>query len=139
MKRREFITLLGGVAAWPLAARAEQPAKKHRIAVVTPLGSVADVGENPVWTGWSALFKELRGLGYVEGKNLIVQRYSGDGQEERFGQLNGAGSDRYIRPGTGHGVQNSNSDNPDRWRRARPSCLWPYDQCGAPGGQLHWS
>jgi putative ABC transport system substrate-binding protein len=88
MKRREFITLLGGAtAAWPLAARAEQPAKKYRIAVVTPLGSVADVGENPVWTGWSALFKELRGLGYVEGKNLIVQRYSGDGQEERFGQL----------------------------------------------------
>jgi len=85
--RRDFITLLGGAAAWPVGARAQEPAKKHRIAVVTPLGSVADVSENPVWTGWSALFKELRGLGYVEGKNLIVERYSGGGQPERFGEL----------------------------------------------------
>jgi ABC-type uncharacterized transport system substrate-binding protein len=52
-----------------------------------PVGPVADVNENPVWTGWSALFKELRGLGYVEGKNLIVERYSGGGQQERFGEL----------------------------------------------------
>jgi ABC-type uncharacterized transport system substrate-binding protein len=88
IQRREFITLLGGAAAaWPLAARAQQPAKKHRIAVVTPSGPVADVSENPVWAGWSALFKELRRLGYVEGKNLIVERYSGGGQEERFGEL----------------------------------------------------
>jgi putative ABC transport system substrate-binding protein len=88
MQRREFVTLLGGaVVAWPVAARAQEPAKKHRIAVVTPLGSAADVSENPVWTGWSALFKELRGLGYVEGKNLIVERYSGGGQPERFGEL----------------------------------------------------
>jgi putative ABC transport system substrate-binding protein len=87
VRRREFITLLGGAAAaWPLAARAQQ-AKMRRIAVVTPLGSAADVSENPVWTGWSALFKELRGLGYVEGKNLIVERYSGGGQQERFGEL----------------------------------------------------
>jgi putative ABC transport system substrate-binding protein len=86
LRRREFITLLGGaVAAWPLAARAQQPATKHRIAVVTPSGPVADVSENPVWT--AALFKELRRLGYVEGKNLIVERYSGGGQEERFGEL----------------------------------------------------
>ena len=88
MRRREFITLLGGAAvAWPVAARAQQPAKKHRIAVVTPLGSVADVSENSVYTGWSALFKELRRLGYVEGKNLTMERYSGGGQPERFGEL----------------------------------------------------
>lgn len=69
---------------WPLIARAQQPPKKHRIAVVTPSG---DVSENPIWTGWRALFKELRQLGYVEGENLIVERYSGDGQEARFGEL----------------------------------------------------
>jgi putative ABC transport system substrate-binding protein len=88
MKRRDFITLLGGAAAaWPLAANAQLPSKKRHIAVVTPLGPVADVSENPVWTGWSALFKELRRLGYVEGKNLVVERYSGSGQEERFAEL----------------------------------------------------
>jgi ABC-type uncharacterized transport system substrate-binding protein len=55
--------------------------------VVTPLGSVVDVSENAVYTGWSALFKELRRLGYVEGKNLIVERNSGGGQPERFVEL----------------------------------------------------
>jgi putative tryptophan/tyrosine transport system substrate-binding protein len=79
--------LLGGAAvAWPLAARAQRPAM-HRIAVVTPSGALADVSENSVFTGWSALLKELPRLGYVEGKNLIVERYSGGGQEERFGEL----------------------------------------------------
>ena len=88
IRRREFVTLLGGAAAaWPILARARQPAKKHRIAVVTPLGPIADVSENPFWTGWSALFTELRRLGHVEGKNLIVERYSGGGQEARFGEL----------------------------------------------------
>jgi putative ABC transport system substrate-binding protein len=88
MRRREFITLLGGAAmAWPLAVRAQQPANNHRIAVVSPLGSLADMSENSVYTGWSALFKELRRLGYIEGKNLIVERYSGGGQPERFGEL----------------------------------------------------
>jgi putative ABC transport system substrate-binding protein len=88
MKRRDFITLLGGAAAvWPVAARAQQPAKNHRIAVVSPLGSLTDISENSFYTGWSALFKELRRLGYVEGKNLIVERYSGGGQPERFAEL----------------------------------------------------
>ena len=85
--RREFITLIGGAAAWPLAARAQQSAKNHRIAVVSPLGSLTDMSENSVYTGWSALFKELRRLAHVEGKNLIVERYSGGGQPERFGEL----------------------------------------------------
>jgi putative ABC transport system substrate-binding protein len=84
LKRRDFMTLLGNVAVtWPLTARAQQSAKKPRIAVVTPSGDVSD----PVWTAWSALFNELRRLGYIEGDNLIVERYSAGGQEERFGEL----------------------------------------------------
>jgi putative ABC transport system substrate-binding protein len=101
MRRREFITSLGGAAAaWPLMARAQQPAKKHRIAVVTPS---ADLNKIQVVTGWSALFRELRRLGYVEGENLIVERYSGGGQEARFGELARevvrAGPDVIVSPG----------------------------------------
>ena len=88
IRRREFIRLLGGAAAvWPIMARAQQPANAHRIAVVRPSGSVADMteaGDNP---SYRALFNELRRLGYVERQNLIVERYSGEGHQERYAEL----------------------------------------------------
>jgi putative ABC transport system substrate-binding protein len=87
MRRREFIAVLGGAAAWPLAARAQQTGKTHRIAVVHPSASIADMtesGGNPAYAG---LFKELRRLGYIEGDNLIVARYSAEGWEARFPEL----------------------------------------------------
>jgi putative ABC transport system substrate-binding protein len=86
LKRREFISLLGGTAAWPLAARAQQPTKTYRIAVVgtAPIAEMSETGNN---AGWAALFNELRRLGYVEGRNLIVDRYSGGGREERYADL----------------------------------------------------
>jgi putative ABC transport system substrate-binding protein len=88
VKRREFITLLGGTAAaWPLAARGQQPAKVHRIAVVRPSGPVADMTETSDSPTSRAFFRELRRLGYVEGQNLIVERYSGDGDQVRYPEL----------------------------------------------------
>jgi ABC-type uncharacterized transport system substrate-binding protein len=87
IRRRQFITLLGGAGAWPLAARAQQSANVYRIAVVRPSGSVADMteaGDNP---SYRALFNELRRLGYVERQNLIVERYSGEGHQERYAEL----------------------------------------------------
>jgi len=86
MKRRAFITLLGGAAAWPLAARA-QSEKTHRIAIVHPSAAVADMNEASDYPAYPALFKELRRLGYVEGKNLIVDRYSGEGRQINFANL----------------------------------------------------
>jgi len=65
VRRREFITLLGGsAAAWPLAAPAQQAGKIHRIGVL----SLAP-REVPQF---AALFDELRRLGFIEGHNLLI-------------------------------------------------------------------
>jgi len=88
MKRREFIGLLGGVVtAWPLAARAQQPAKQHRIAFVHS-GIPADQLTETAGPFWVRRFYEtLRGLGDTEGGNLVVERYSAEGRSERFASL----------------------------------------------------
>jgi putative ABC transport system substrate-binding protein len=68
MRRREFIGLLGGAAvAWPLAARAQQPSgRPARVGILTPGGALA----NPLF---AAFRQEMRRLGYVEGRNLILE------------------------------------------------------------------
>jgi ABC-type uncharacterized transport system substrate-binding protein len=67
VRRRAFITLLGGVAAWPLAARAQQAAKVARIGHLDlgPASARASRIE--------ALRAGLRDLGYVEGKNIVIE------------------------------------------------------------------
>src|SRR6202043_1927656 len=83
MKRREFITLVGGVAAaWP--AHAQQPGKQHRIAFVHS-GIPADQLTETAGPFWVRRFYEtLRGLGDSEGGNLVVERFSAEGRTERF-------------------------------------------------------
>jgi putative ABC transport system substrate-binding protein len=88
VQRREFITLLGGAAvAWPLAARAQQGGKAHRIAVVHPSHPIADLRETGSIVVYRAFFNELRRLGYVENRNLIVERYSAEGRTERHAEI----------------------------------------------------
>src|SRR4029078_8110757 len=85
MRRREFITLLGGAAvAWPLAARAQQPATQHRIAIFHSATPTTLLTETGGVSAWRAFFGELRRLGYVEGVNLIIERYSAEGHHERY-------------------------------------------------------
>ena len=67
LKRREFITLLGGVGAWPLAARGQQPAERMR-----RIGILADERWPPI----DSLKQGLRNLGYVEGQNLELSTAS---------------------------------------------------------------
>jgi putative ABC transport system substrate-binding protein len=87
MKRREFIRLVGGVAAaLPLAVRAQQPAKMKRIAIVHPSIKVDDLTINGSGR-FKAFFQELTRIGYVEGQNLVVERYSGEGRTERYAEL----------------------------------------------------
>jgi putative ABC transport system substrate-binding protein len=89
MRRREFITALTGVAlAWPVEGHAQQqPSKTHRIALVHPSNPTSEMSETGGHSGYKALFQELRRLGYVEGRNLRVDRYSADGRLDRFAEL----------------------------------------------------
>src|SRR5690349_8112808 len=87
MRRREFIVGLGGAAAWPLAARAQQPARQHRIAIFHPAIPASLITETGGGSAWRAFFSELRRLGYVEGENLIIERYSAEGHHERYADL----------------------------------------------------
>src|SRR5215469_7676850 len=66
MRRREFITLLGGVAAWPLAARAQEGERVRRIGVLIPGDE-----NNPVFKSYlSAFIQGLTGLGWTDGRNM---------------------------------------------------------------------
>src|SRR5499427_3699786 len=62
--RRKFITLLGGAAAWPLAARAQQAGRTYRLGFFLPVAREAPA--------MSAFFDELRVHGFVEGQNLAI-------------------------------------------------------------------
>ena len=86
MRRRDFITALGTAATWPLAARAQQPTKMKRVAFVIPAAKVSDITVNGM-PFFRAFFEELSRLGYVEGQNLGVERYSGEGRTERYAEL----------------------------------------------------
>ena len=66
MKRREFITLLGGATAWPIAARAQQPERMRHIGVLLP--AAADDAEFQAWVG--AFMQGLGLLGWTIGRNV---------------------------------------------------------------------
>ena len=88
MKRREFITLLGGAAAaWPLAARAQQEGKLPTIGL---LGS----GTAAAQSQWIAAFvQRLRELGWTEGRNLAIEYRWAEGRTERFAEI----ADEFVR------------------------------------------
>ena len=73
LRRREFITLLGGAAAWPLVARAQQGERVRRIGV---LAGGAAAGDRPEF---AALQQALEQLGWSEGRNLRIEYRSGLG------------------------------------------------------------
>ncbi|HEY6603856.1 MAG TPA: ABC transporter substrate-binding protein [Xanthobacteraceae bacterium] len=79
MRRREFITLFGGAAAWPLAARAQPARKIPRIGVLWHAGSAEEEGSN-----FKALVKGFTDLGYVEGRTAILEHRFPNEVPERF-------------------------------------------------------
>src|SRR5262245_61225399 len=84
IRRRDFITLIGGAAAaCPLAARAQQQTKLPTIGF---LG--AGSGSDSVWKDWTAAFvQRLRELGWIEGRNVVIEYRWGEGRAERYADL----------------------------------------------------
>jgi putative ABC transport system substrate-binding protein len=80
MRRREFIAFLGGsAAAWPLAARAQEPAKLPTIGVLGPTAPAP---------GWIAAFlARLRDHGWIEGRNVAIEYRWAEGRTERFAEF----------------------------------------------------
>ena len=71
LRRREFITLLGGAAAWPLAARAQQGERVRRIGVLMPFDENDPEGK----IRYSAFIQALAGLGWTDSRNVQIERW----------------------------------------------------------------
>jgi ABC-type uncharacterized transport system substrate-binding protein len=82
MRRREFITLLGGAAAtWPLVARAQEPVKLPTIGFLGTTTASA-------WQPWTVAFvQRLRELGWVEGRNVAIEYRWAEARSERFPEI----------------------------------------------------
>jgi putative ABC transport system substrate-binding protein len=79
MGRREFVALLGGAAAaWPVAARAQQATKHYRIGMLETTSPTANAAN------LNAFRQRLQELGYVEGRNLVIDYRSAEGRPDRF-------------------------------------------------------
>jgi putative ABC transport system substrate-binding protein len=79
--RREFITLLGGAAAWPLAARAQQAGK-------LPTVGFLGAGTPATYSQWVAAFVErLHGLGWIEGRTVTIEVRWAEGRSERYSEI----------------------------------------------------
>jgi putative tryptophan/tyrosine transport system substrate-binding protein len=87
VRRREFITLLGGAAAWPLAARAQQAGR---------LPTIGFLGANTpsIQSQWTAAFlQRLRELGWIEGRTVTIEYRWAEGRRERFAEI----ADDFVR------------------------------------------
>src|SRR5262245_11624228 len=80
LRRRQCITLLGGAAAWPLAARAQQPERLRRIGALR-------VGTPETGPNLGAFRQSLRDLGYLDGQNIVTEYRYAEGRPERLRAL----------------------------------------------------
>jgi ABC-type uncharacterized transport system substrate-binding protein len=81
VKRRSFITLLGGATAWPLVARAQQAGK------VPTIGFVGQSTRSATSEWTTAFVQRLRELGWIDARNLAIEYRWGEGRNERFAQI----------------------------------------------------
>src|SRR5215831_4175673 len=82
VKRHDFITLLGGAAAaWPLAARAQQPAK------VPTIGFLGASTPSSASKSVTAFVQRLRELGWIENRTVAIEYRWAEGRDERFAEI----------------------------------------------------
>src|SRR4029453_14887502 len=77
--RRKFLATLGGAAAWPIAARAQQAARIPRVGVLWHAGSAEEEGSN-----FRALVKGFADLGYVEGRSIVLEHRFPNERSDQF-------------------------------------------------------
>ena len=82
MRRREFIAALGGAAAWPLGARAQQPGKIYRVGLLGGGAAIGATDERRV-----TLLSALAARGFINGQNLVFEQRWADAHAERLGDL----------------------------------------------------
>jgi putative ABC transport system substrate-binding protein len=82
MNRREVFTVLGGAAAWPFPARAQQPGKIHRLGLLSGAAAISPTDERR-----KALIVGLARRGFVEGTNFVLEQRWADAHTERLGGL----------------------------------------------------
>jgi putative tryptophan/tyrosine transport system substrate-binding protein len=84
MRRREFMTLLGGAVAWPPVARAQQSKKFKKLPTIGVLGAATPLS----WRHWVAAFVQRLGeLGWSEGRTVAIEYRWADGRTERFPEI----------------------------------------------------
>src|SRR4051812_5692438 len=80
LNRRQFITLIGGAAAWPLAARAQQPPEVvRRIGYLTPGRALPQID--------TAFVETLRELGWIEGRNILFEFRYAENNADRLARM----------------------------------------------------
>ena len=140
MRRRDFtIGLL--LASTTPSAWAQERAKQHRIAIVRPAGPVALISDTGIHF-YRAFFAELRRLGDIEGQNLTVERYSGEGRTDRFADLAREVVDRKpdvivaIGDAIAQAARAANDTIPIVWGGADPIRAGLVTSLARPGGNI---
>jgi putative tryptophan/tyrosine transport system substrate-binding protein len=131
-KRREFITLLGGAATWPLAARAQRGERVRRI------GLLLVTGPEPLGPFREALAE----LGYIEGKNIQIEMRSAQGQEARLPDLaaelvqSRVGLIIAVQTPSAHAAKNATRDIPIIFMAGDPMATGLITNLARPDGNL---